>query len=75
MKHLKTLQCIGDIARSGSIRKSAERLAITPSALTRKIQEFEQELGTTIFERLPQGMRLNPAGELVLRTMWFGRLD
>ena len=67
MKHLKTLQCIGDIARSGSIRKSAERLAITPSALTRKIQEFEQELGTTIFERLPQGMRLNPAGELVLR--------
>ncbi|MGE0151679.1 MAG: LysR family transcriptional regulator [Reyranellaceae bacterium] len=67
MKHLKTLHCIGDIARSGSIRKSAERLAITPSALTRKIQDFEQELGTPIFERLPQGMRLNPAGELVLR--------
>ena len=67
MKHLKTLQCIGDIARSGSIRRSAERLAITPSALTRKIQDFEQELGTPIFERLPQGMRLNPAGELVLR--------
>lgn len=67
MKHLKTLQCIGDVARSGSIRKSAERLAITPSALTRKIQDFELELGTPIFERLPQGMRLNPAGELVLR--------
>ncbi len=67
MKHLKTLQCIGDIARSGSIRKSAERLAITPSALTRKIQDFEHELGTPIFERLPQGMRLNAAGELVLR--------
>lgn len=67
MKHLKTLQCIGDIARSGSIRKSAERLAITPSALTRKIQDFEHELGTPIFERLPSGMRLNPAGELVLR--------
>lgn len=67
MKHLKTLQCIGDVARSGSIRKSADRLAITPSALTRKIQDFERELGTSIFERLPQGMRLNPAGELVLR--------
>lgn len=56
-----------DISRQGSIRKSAENLHITPSALTRKIQEFEEELGTTIFERLPQGMRLNAAGELLVR--------
>lgn len=67
MRHLKTLQCIADVASSGSIRQSAQRLAITPSALTRKIQDFEAELGTTIFERMPQGMRLNAAGELVLR--------
>lgn len=67
MRHLKVLQCIRDVAESGSIRRSAERLAITPSALTRRIQDFEQELGTTLFERLPQGMRLNPAGELLLR--------
>ena len=80
MKHLKTLQCISNVARSGSIRKSAENLAITPSALTRKIQDFEAELGTVIFERTPQGMRLNPAGELVLRHIRtqfadFGRLQ
>lgn len=67
MRHMKVLQCIRDVAESGSIRRSAERLAITPSALTRKIQDFEQELGTSLFERLPQGMRLNPAGELLLR--------
>lgn len=67
MKHLRTLACIADIARSGSIRRSAERLAITPSALTRKVQDFEEELGTPLFERLPNGMRLNAAGELVLR--------
>ncbi|WP_297108029.1 LysR substrate-binding domain-containing protein [uncultured Devosia sp.] len=67
MRHLKTLQCIADVATSGSIRQSAARLAITPSALTRKIQDFESELGTPIFERMPQGMRLNAAGELVLR--------
>ncbi len=80
MKHLKTLYCIDDVARSGSIRGSAENLAITPSALTRKIQDFEAELGTPIFERIPQGMRLNPAGELVLRHIRaqfadFGRLQ
>jgi DNA-binding transcriptional LysR family regulator len=67
MKHLKTLEFIAGVGRSGSIRKAAEALNITPSALTRKIQDFEQELGVPIFERLPQGMRLNAAGELVLR--------
>jgi DNA-binding transcriptional LysR family regulator len=67
MKHLKTLEFIAGVGRTGSIRKAAEALNITPSALTRKIQDFEQELGQPIFERLPQGMRLNAAGELVLR--------
>lgn len=67
MKHLRTFECILDVAKSGSIRKSAERLALTPSALTRKIQDFEQEMGVELFERLPHGMRLNPAGELVVR--------
>ena len=70
MKHLRTLHYIADVARSGSIRKTAEQCHITPSALTRKIQDFEQELGTAIFERLPQGMRLNAAGELL---MWYIR--
>lgn len=69
MKHLRTLACIVDVAKSGSIRRSAERLALTPSALTRKIQDFETELGTPIFERLRQGMRLNAAGELVIRHL------
>ena len=69
MRHLKTLQSISDVARSGSIRRSAENLAITPSSLTRKIQDFEKELGVAIFERLPQGMRLNAAGELVIRHL------
>ncbi|TDR88876.1 LysR family transcriptional regulator [Enterovirga rhinocerotis] len=67
MRHMKVLQVIRDVAETGSIRRSAERLAIAPSALTRRIQDFEHELGTTLFERLPQGMRPNPAGELLLR--------
>ncbi|MBO1041170.1 LysR family transcriptional regulator [Brucella pituitosa] len=67
MKHLRTLQLIADVARRGSIRGTAENLNITASALTRKIQDFEEELGTLIFERLPQGMRLNAAGELLVR--------
>lgn len=39
---------------------------ITASALVRRINRFEKEFGAEIFERLPGGVRLNPAGELVL---------
>lgn len=67
MRHLQIYRFIAEVARHGSIRKTADRLHITPSALTRKIQDFEEELGTPVFERLPHGMRLNSAGELLLR--------
>lgn len=67
MKHLRTLACIADVARSGSIRKTSERLNITPSALTRRIQDFEEELGMPVFDRTAQGMRLNAAGELLVQ--------
>lgn len=67
MKHLRSLTAVAEVARIGSIRRAAERLNITPSALTRQIQDIEYELGTPIFERLAQGMRLNAAGELLAR--------
>ena len=40
---------------------------ITSSALNRRIQGFEAEFGAQIFERLPRGVRLNPAGELLMQ--------
>jgi DNA-binding transcriptional LysR family regulator len=66
VKHLQTLRLIQDVARAGSIRKAAEDLNITSSALNRRIQAFEAEFGAQIFERLPRGVRLNPAGELLM---------
>ncbi len=67
MRHLQTLRLIEDVARVGSIRKAAEDLNITSSALNRRIQRFEEEFGSQIFERLPRGVRLNPAGELLMQ--------
>lgn len=66
MRYQTILRHVQEVARSGSIRRAAEELALTPSALNRQIQAFEEELGEKIFERLPQGVRLNPAGELLL---------
>lgn len=67
MRHLQTFRLIEAVVRAGSIRKAAEDMNITASALNRRIQRFEQEFGCEIFERLPRGVRLNPAGELVLQ--------
>jgi DNA-binding transcriptional LysR family regulator len=66
MRHLTTLRYIDEVARIGSIRKAAETLAITPSALNRRILMFEDELGAPIFERLARGVRLNTAGEILI---------
>lgn len=66
MRHLTPLQFIDAIARAGSIRKAAETLAITSTALNRRLLALEDELGVPIFERLPRGVRLSTAGELLI---------
>ena len=63
MNHLRFLQYLDEVARVGSIRQAAERLHVAPSAVNRRIQDLEAELGTPLFERLPRGMRLTAAGE------------
>lgn len=67
MRHLRLLRYVDEVARAGSIRKAAERLNLTASALNRRVQDIEEDLGTRIFERLPRGVRLNAAGELLIR--------
>ena len=67
MRHLLPYKYIEEIAKAGSIRKAAEVLAITPSALNRRLLAVEDELGVPIFERLAVGVRLNTAGEILLK--------
>ena len=55
------------VARAGSVRQAAERVNITSSALLRRLQDVEHDLGTPIFERFSSGMKLTAAGELLMR--------
>lgn len=66
MRHLKIYRAIRLIQRTGSIRKAADLLAVSPSALNRSVQAFEEELGLPVFDRVPGGVRLTTAGELLL---------
>ncbi len=64
-----------EVARRGSIRRAAEHLHIVPSAVNRQIIQLEQSLGVPLFERLPQGMRLTTAGEMLIESIRRWRRD
>ncbi|MBB4953598.1 DNA-binding transcriptional LysR family regulator [Agrobacterium vitis] len=66
MRHLTSLRYIDAVVKAGSIRKAAETLAITSTALNRRILAMEEELGVPIFERLAHGVRLSSAGEILI---------
>jgi len=66
MRFMRILGFVDEVARAGSIRKAAERLNLTASALNRRVMDIEEELGTLLFERRPRGVRLTSAGELFL---------
>ena len=54
--------------------KTAERMFITQSALSRQIKALEEELGVQLFERSKRTVRLTEAG-LFLREQWLPVLD
>ena len=69
MRHLRILQYVDEVARTGSIRKASDRLNVTASAVNRRIMDLEQELGSPLFERRPRGVRLTAAGEVFINYL------
>lgn len=56
-----------EVAKSGSLNKAAESLAMNQPNLSRAIKELENSLGVTLFTRSTKGMVLTPDGETFLR--------
>jgi DNA-binding transcriptional LysR family regulator len=54
------------VAESGSVASASRMLAIAQSAVTKSLQELEDELGQTLFERSSRGMTLTPQGHRFL---------
>ncbi|MBU1296520.1 MAG: LysR family transcriptional regulator [Gammaproteobacteria bacterium] len=66
MKQLIDFRYFQTIAKTGSIRKAADKLSITSTALNRRIISLEEEVGEKLFERHSSGVTLTSAGELFL---------
>lgn len=65
----QAFRCFDAVARRGSVRKAAEVLHLTAAAVHQQIINFEAQLGTPLFDRLPRGMQLTVAGEIVLASV------
>jgi DNA-binding transcriptional LysR family regulator len=64
--NLKQLEFAVALAEEGNFTRAAERCHVVQSALSHQIAHLEQELGTTLFERLPRQVRATAAGEALL---------
>ena len=65
--HAAVLRYLREVARRGSIRRASDVLHIASSAINRQILKLEADLGVRLFDRMPDGMRLTPAGEVLLQ--------
>ena len=62
MRHLRLLTHVVEVARTGPIRRAAELLNLTPSAMNRRIQDLYAEIGTPLFGRRPRAVKLTTHG-------------
>jgi DNA-binding transcriptional LysR family regulator len=65
--HSPAIHYFDMVCRSHSIREAARQLNVASSAVNRQILKLEDELGVPLFDRLPGGLRLTSAGEVLAR--------
>lgn len=63
--HAAALTYFDAVRRAGGIREAARRLNVASSAVNRQVLALEAELQTPLFERLPGGLKLTSAGEIL----------
>ncbi len=66
--NLKELEYIVAIASEGTLTRAAEKLFITPSALTQQLVHLEKEIGTPLFIRSRSGWTPTEAGAIYLKS-------
>ncbi|MBQ2776621.1 MAG: LysR family transcriptional regulator [Peptococcaceae bacterium] len=59
---LEQLQCLLDVAQTGSLTSTAKRLFVSQQAVSKNIKQLEEELGVTILIRTKTGVTFTDEG-------------
>jgi len=65
---LRQLRQVLVLAETLNFTRAAQRLHMAQPPLSTSVRKLEEELGVTLFERLPTGLKTTVAGEAVLRN-------
>ena len=63
---LRLLRAFCLAARHSSFKDAADRLSLTPSAVSHQVKELEEQLGVTLFQRRTRSVVLTPVGRQLL---------
>jgi DNA-binding transcriptional LysR family regulator len=63
---LRHLRYFVAVAEEQHYARASRTLGVAQPALSRQIQDLEEEIGFKLFDRLPRGVKLNAAGKLFL---------
>lgn len=63
--NLNQLRTFAAVAAAGNVTRAAGELAVSQPAVSRQLAELEDGLGLPLFDRLPRGVRLTAAGEVL----------
>lgn len=63
---MEQLRCLADIAQTGSLTRTAQRLYVSQQAISKSMKQLEQELGIEILVRTNMGVQITPAGQKVV---------
>lgn len=74
---LNSLRAFEVAARLLSFSKAADELNVTPAAISHQVKKLEDYLGVSLFRRLPRGILLSEAGQILWQDLQevFARLD
>jgi LysR family transcriptional regulator for metE and metH len=64
---IKYFKLLVTIAETGSLKKAADKLFLTPSALSHQLKELESQTKSQLFKRINKSLVLTNAGQIFIR--------
>lgn len=65
----KGMNYVYEVYKSGSLKKAADRLLISPSSLSASIKRVEDKIGYPVFDRSTRPIKLTECGEQYIRAV------